>query len=30
LLIGGVNYYTGQYLDIKKIAELGHAKKNVW
>ncbi len=25
LLIGGVNYYTGQYLDIKKIAELGHA-----
>ncbi len=26
LLIGGVNYYTGQYLDIKKIAEIGHAK----
>lgn len=26
LLIGGVNYYTGQYLDIKKIAELGHDK----
>ena len=26
LLIGGVNYYTGQYLDIKKIAELGHIK----
>jgi len=26
LLIGGVNYYTGQNLDIKKIAELGHAK----
>ncbi len=26
LLIGGVNYYTGQYLDIKKIAELGHSK----
>ncbi len=26
LLIGGVNYYTGQYLDITKIAELGHAK----
>ena len=23
LLIGGVNYYTGQYLDLKKIAELG-------
>lgn len=27
LLIGGLNYYTGQYLDIKKIADLGHAKK---
>ena len=27
LLIGGVNYYTGQYLDLKKIGELGHAKK---
>ena len=26
LLIGGVNYYTGQYFDIKRIAELGHAK----
>lgn len=26
LLIGGVNYYTGQYLDIKKITDLGHAK----
>jgi kynureninase len=26
LLIGGVNYYTGQYLDLKKIAVLGHAK----
>lgn len=26
LLIGGVNYYTGQYLDLKKIAHLGHAK----
>jgi len=26
LLIGGVNYYTGQYLDIKQIATLGHAK----
>ncbi|MCG7501592.1 kynureninase [Tenacibaculum sp. Mcav3-52] len=26
LLIGGVNYYTGQYLDIKCIAEIGHAK----
>lgn len=27
LLIGGVNYYTGQYLDLKKIAELGHQKQ---
>jgi len=26
LLIGGVNYYTGQVLDLQKIAELGHAK----
>ncbi|TVZ57045.1 kynureninase [Lutibacter sp. Hel_I_33_5] len=26
LLIGGVNYYTGQYLDIKKIAKIGHSK----
>ncbi|MDA1175461.1 MAG: kynureninase [Bacteroidetes bacterium] len=26
LLIGGVNYYTGQYLDLKKITDLGHAK----
>ncbi len=26
LLIGGVNYYTGQYLDIKRIADIGHAK----
>lgn len=26
LLIGGLNYYTGQYLDIKKIADLGHSK----
>jgi len=26
LLIGGVNYYTGQYLDLKKITQLGHAK----
>ncbi len=26
LLIGGVNYYTGQYLDIKRIAAIGHAK----
>jgi kynureninase len=26
VLIGGVNYYTGQFLDYKKIAELGQAK----
>ncbi len=26
LLIGGVNYYTGQYLDLKRIAQIGHAK----
>jgi kynureninase len=26
LLIGGVNYYTGQFLDLKKIAEIGHSK----
>ena len=26
LLIGGVNYYTGQYFDLKLIAELGHKK----
>ncbi|MCH3880780.1 kynureninase [Tenacibaculum aquimarinum] len=26
LLIGGVNYYTGQYLDLKRIAEIGHFK----
>ena len=26
LLIGGVNYYTGQSLDIQRIAEIGHAK----
>ncbi len=26
VLIGGVNYYTGQRFDFKKIAELGHAK----
>tara|TARA_Y100000385_G_scaffold260974_1_gene291325 strand:- start:5849 stop:7120 length:1272 start_codon:yes stop_codon:yes gene_type:complete len=26
LLIGGVNYYTGQYLDLKKITKLGHEK----
>lgn len=27
LLIGGVNYYTGQFLDLKRIAELGHQKE---
>ena len=26
LLIGGLNYYTGQFLDLKQIAEIGHAK----
>jgi len=26
LLIGGVNYYTGQSLDLKRIAEIGHSK----
>ena len=25
LLIGGVNYYTGQFLDLKRISELGHS-----
>ena len=27
LLIGGVNYYTGQFFDLKRIAELGHQKQ---
>lgn len=27
LLIGGVNYYTGQFLDLKRIAAIGHSKK---
>ncbi|MFC4268580.1 kynureninase [Polaribacter marinivivus] len=26
LLVGGVNYYTGQFLDIKRIAKIGHSK----
>ena len=26
LLIGGVNYYTGQFLDLKRIAQIGHEK----
>lgn len=26
LLIGGVNYYTGQFLDLKRIAAIGHSK----
>ncbi len=26
LMIGGVNYYTGQFLDLKRIAKIGHAK----
>ncbi|WP_435416216.1 kynureninase [Polaribacter aestuariivivens] len=29
LLIGGVNYYTGQFLDLKRIAEIGHSKNCV-
>ncbi|MCI2230061.1 kynureninase [Polaribacter sp. MSW13] len=29
LLIGGVNYYTGQFLDLKRIAEIGHKKNCV-
>ncbi len=24
IMIGGVNYYTGQYFDLKRIASLGH------
>ena len=24
ILIGGVNYYTGQYLNLKQITTLGH------
>ena len=26
ILVGGVNYYTGQYLDLKRIAEIGHRR----
>ncbi len=26
LLIGGLNYYTGQFLDLKRITEIGHSK----
>jgi len=26
LLIGGLNYYTGQFLDLKRIAQIGHKK----
>jgi kynureninase len=26
LLIGGVNYYTGQFLDLKRISQIGHEK----
>ena len=29
LLIGGLNYYTGQFLDLKRIAEIGHKKECV-
>ncbi len=24
IMVGGVNYYTGQFLDLKRITELGH------
>ena len=26
MLIGGVNYYTGQFLDLNRIAQIGHKK----
>lgn len=26
ILVEGVNYYTGQYLDLKRIAEIGHGR----
>lgn len=26
IMIGGVNYYTGQFFDLKRITELGHKK----
>lgn len=29
ILVGGVNYYTGQFLDLKRIAEIGHSKNCV-
>jgi kynureninase len=29
LLIGGVNYYTGQFLDLERIAAIGHSKNCV-
>lgn len=29
IMIGGVNYYTGQYFDLKRITELGHKHGSV-
>lgn len=29
VLIGGVNYYTGEYFNLKKITEIGHKYKSI-